>query len=202
MLNKGHKRKQQIIDAAKDMFIKYGFQSTHIGKICDELDIARGTVYQYFSNKREILYSILESLEEEITDLLDPDDLKDYLKTNPSQKIFLNHINERIASALLAIINEPIILKLIFKDIVGIDKGACSRVDNFAENIIKAIILDIEEIDKRGFCRKGINSEETAQVLLGGMLFLVKYHNGRQKIKLGKSELVALIDNYLKGIFK
>jgi AcrR family transcriptional regulator len=202
MLTKGHKRKQQIIDAAKDMFIKYGYQSTHIGKICDELDIARGTVYQYFSNKREILYSILESLEEEIADLVDADDLKDHLKTNPSQKIFISYVNGRIASALMAIINEPIILKLIFKDIVGIDKGVISRVDGFIENIIKAITLDIEEMNKKGFCRKGINSEETAMVVMGGMLFTVKNNNNRQKARFEKSELEALIDNYFKGIFK
>ncbi len=202
MLTKGHKRKQQIIDTAKDMFIKYGFQSTHIGKICDELDIARGTVYQYFSNKREILYSILESLEEEIADSLDADDLKDHLKTNPSQKIFLSYINERIASAIHSIINEPIILKLIFKDIVGIDKGVSTRVDGFIENIIKAIVLNIEEINKKGFCRKGINSEDTAQILLGGILFKVKKYSNRQGVKFEKNELEALVDSYFRGILK
>ena len=60
---KGQKRKQQIIDTAKEMFIQNGFQSTHIGQVCEKLNIARGTVYQYFGNKREILYAILESVE-------------------------------------------------------------------------------------------------------------------------------------------
>ena len=51
---KGERRKQQIIDAAKEMFIEKGFQSTHIGQVCEKLNIARGTVYQYFSNKKEM----------------------------------------------------------------------------------------------------------------------------------------------------
>ena len=73
---KGERRKQQIIDTAKKMFIEKGFQSTHIGQVCDELNIARGTVYQYFSNKKEILYAILDSVVEDIEDTLDPDDLQ------------------------------------------------------------------------------------------------------------------------------
>ena len=96
MLTKGHRRKQQIIDTAKDMFIDYGFQSTHIGKVCEELNIARGTVYQYFGNKREILYAILESVEEAIDDILDRDDLNDFLKTNSSHKSLMIRIAVKI----------------------------------------------------------------------------------------------------------
>ena len=50
---KGQKRRQQIVDTAKQMFIEQGFQSTHIGQVCEELNIARGTVYQYFGNKNQ-----------------------------------------------------------------------------------------------------------------------------------------------------
>ena len=35
---KGERRKQQIIDTAKQMFINKGFQSTHIGQVCEELN--------------------------------------------------------------------------------------------------------------------------------------------------------------------
>jgi AcrR family transcriptional regulator len=202
MLTKGHRRKQQIIDTAKDMFIKYGFQSTHIGKVCDELRIARGTVYQYFGNKREILYAILESVEENIDDLLDPDDLKDYLKTNNTQKSLLSYVNEKIASTINIIINEPIILKLIFKDIVGIDEGVFKRINEFIEYIIKAIVIYIDEIIKKGYCKKGINPEDTAQVILGGILFMVNNYNNKQYPKVEKNIIESLIDNCFKGVLK
>ena len=72
---KGQRRKQQIIETAKEMFMTQGFQSSHIGQVCDKLNIARGTVYQYFGNKREILYAILEEVQEQIEDIFDADDL-------------------------------------------------------------------------------------------------------------------------------
>jgi len=202
MLTKGHKRKQQIIDTAKDMFIKHGFQSTHIGKVCEELNIARGTVYQYFGNKREILYAVLESIEESIDDRLDVDDLKDFLKTNPSQKLILGYLTERIAAAIISVISEPIILKLISRDIVGMDDGVIVRINAFIEFIIKAIVIDIDEIIKTGFFRKGINSQDTTRILLGGILFLVNNYYKKQNVKIEKNAIEVLIDNYFRGVLK
>ena len=92
MLSKGHKRKQQIIDTAKEMFINNGFQSTHIGNVCEVLNIARGTVYQYFKNKREILYAVFDTIDEQIDDIFDADELKDFLKKSNSQKAIFKTI--------------------------------------------------------------------------------------------------------------
>ena len=66
---KGERRKQQIIDTAKKMFIGKGFQSTHIGQVCEELNIARGTVYQYFSNKKDEIEGILHQLKAILSDI-------------------------------------------------------------------------------------------------------------------------------------
>ena len=82
---KGERRKQQIISTAKEMFMDKGFQSTHIGQVCDKLNIARGTVYQYFSNKKEILYNLLDTVIEEIAEIFDVEDLRDFIKTTPGK---------------------------------------------------------------------------------------------------------------------
>ena len=74
---KGERRKQQIVNTAKDMFIDKGYQSTHIGQVCEKLNIARGTVYQYFSNKKEIVFSILDDVVENIEDIFDLEDFNE-----------------------------------------------------------------------------------------------------------------------------
>ncbi|MCL2155403.1 MAG: TetR/AcrR family transcriptional regulator, partial [Leptospirales bacterium] len=97
---KGEKRRQQIIETAKNMFITKGFQSTHIGQVCDELDIARGTVYQYFSNKKEILYGILDNVVETVEEILDPDDLKEFLKMKPDHSTMIKFVDDRLSSCI------------------------------------------------------------------------------------------------------
>lgn len=199
---KGQKRKQQIIDTAKEMFIQNGFQSTHIGQVCEKLNIARGTVYQYFGNKREILYAILESVEEQIDDILDPDDLRDFLKTNPVQKSVLKFVTERLTECINAILNEPIVIKLVFKDIVGIDEEVVARVYKFLEYITKAVTRDTDEIKKKGVYKKTVHAEITALMLIGALMNVV-YEFERKKINVLDKEVVdAIVSNYLYGVLK
>ena len=200
MLAKGQRRKQQIIDTAKEMFIEIGFQSTHIGNVCEKLNIARGTVYQYFGNKREILYAILESVEEKIDDILDIDDLRDFLKTKPSQDGLLQFVKERILTIIRVIESESIVIKLIYKDIVGIDEEVVCRVNKFIEFISKVIKRDINEIKKDGFYREDVNSEIASLMIIGSFLIIL-YNNDKNMLTVLEEEKVeAIISTYLNGV--
>jgi len=199
---KGQKRKQQIIETAKDMFIDNGFQSTHIGQVCEKLNIARGTVYQYFGNKREILYAVLEQVEEKIDDILDPDDLRDFYKNNPNQKSVMKFVTDRVVNTINVIMSEPIVIKLIFKDIVGIDEEVISRVDKFLEYICKILTRDVEEVKKKNIYKKTVNSEVTAHMLIGALLFVVYEFMKKDRDVLNKDIIDPIIANYLSGVMK
>ena len=199
---KGQKRKQQIIETAKGMFIENGFQSTHIGQVCEKLNIARGTVYQYFGNKREILYAVLEQVEEKIDDILDPDDLRDFYKNNPTQKAVIKYVTERIEGTINVIMGEPIVIKLIFKDIIGIDEEVISRVDKFLDYICKILTRDVEEVKKKGIYKKTVNSEVTAHMLIGSLLFVVYEFMKKDKEVLNKEVIDPIVTNYLSGVMK
>ena len=199
---KGQKRKQQIIETAKDMFIDNGFQSTHIGQVCEKLNIARGTVYQYFGNKREILYAVLEQVEEKIDDILDPDDLRDFYKNNPNQKSVMKFVTDRVVNTINVIMSEPIVIKLIFKDIVGIDEEVISRVDKFLEYICKILTRDVEEVKKKNIYKKTVNSEVTAHMLIGALLFVVYEFMKKDRDVLNKDIIDPIVTNYLSGVMK
>ncbi len=199
---KGQKRKQQIIDTAKEMFIQNGFQSTHIGQVCEKLNIARGTVYQYFGNKREILYAILETVEERIDDILDPDDLRDFLKSNPVQKNVLKVITERLTGCINTILSEPIVIKLIYKDIVGIDDEVVARVAKFLEYVTKVVTRDLDEIKKKGVYKKSLNPEIGALMLIGAVMYVV-YEYDRKKMNALEQEVVeSIVSTYHFGVMK
>lgn len=51
-------RKQQIIQAAIEVFSKSNFQNASISEIAQKADIAEGTIYQYFKNKEDLFFSI------------------------------------------------------------------------------------------------------------------------------------------------
>jgi AcrR family transcriptional regulator len=197
---KGERRKQQIIDTAKEMFIENGFQSTHIGQVCEKLDIARGTVYQYFSNKREIIYSILETVIEKIEENLDQEDLKEYLNKNPEPKAVFKIIMNRIAGTISILVEEPIVIMLIFKDIVGIDKEVVDRVNRSVMHIAKIVGREVEELKTRGIFKTGLNSKITASMLIGAIMMLVYEYDKKNLDVLDETVINQIASNYLKGV--
>ncbi|HEY6287157.1 MAG TPA: helix-turn-helix domain-containing protein, partial [Ktedonobacteraceae bacterium] len=51
-------KRQAIIEAATNIFVKKGYEETTIAEIAEAAGVAVGTVYLYFRNKREIYTSV------------------------------------------------------------------------------------------------------------------------------------------------
>jgi len=52
--------RDEILDAARTLFVKEGYESVSIRKIADKIEYAPGTIYLYFHDKAEILDRICE----------------------------------------------------------------------------------------------------------------------------------------------
>ncbi|WP_298833318.1 TetR/AcrR family transcriptional regulator [uncultured Planococcus sp.] len=59
-------KKQQILNAAYELFINKGYNSSSIQDILDEASVSKGTFYNYFGSKAECLMAIMESIGSEI----------------------------------------------------------------------------------------------------------------------------------------
>jgi len=57
-----HQRRDQILDCALAVFAHKGFHETSIADICTRARIARGTLYQYFTDKRAVLAALIERI--------------------------------------------------------------------------------------------------------------------------------------------
>ena len=51
-------RRRQIQDAAKELFILKGFNSTTIDEIAEKAELSPATIYLYFKNKGELYFSL------------------------------------------------------------------------------------------------------------------------------------------------
>ncbi|WP_186580452.1 TetR/AcrR family transcriptional regulator [Aquibacillus kalidii] len=80
-------RKQHVIRKSHELFIERGFQATSIQDILDYSGISKGTFYNYFTSKNELLISIFRELhskmEQERNELLigqDPSDINVFVQ--------------------------------------------------------------------------------------------------------------------------
>lgn len=57
-------RRRSILDAAKEIFAKKGYEAFVMQDVIDAVDLSRGGVYSYFSNKEDLFESVLQSMHE------------------------------------------------------------------------------------------------------------------------------------------
>jgi AcrR family transcriptional regulator len=75
-------KKERILVAAKKIFAEKGFSATTISEIAVTANVAEGTIYSYFENKKDLLFSISKIKFGEFSELMD--DV--FVVTNPLRK--------------------------------------------------------------------------------------------------------------------
>lgn len=64
--DKGNKR-PRLVDAACAVFAEKGYASTRVADIAERAGVGKGTVYEYFSSKEELLFAVFELINAEIS---------------------------------------------------------------------------------------------------------------------------------------
>ena len=62
VVKEAEERKNEILDAAEDLFVTKGYDGTSTGDILDKVGIARGTLYYHFKSKEDILDALTERI--------------------------------------------------------------------------------------------------------------------------------------------
>lgn len=84
-LNKREIKKQNIARSCCDMFAKYGFINTSVSSIAKNANVGKGTIYEYFSNKEDIVCELMDCMQSDYDDKL-RSDLS--LCVNDREKVF------------------------------------------------------------------------------------------------------------------
>jgi AcrR family transcriptional regulator len=75
--DQGEERKQQLLDAAADLFSAKGYTNTRIIDICERAGVAKGLFYWYFQTKESLFAELVRSMRQRLrrvqADAMDPD---------------------------------------------------------------------------------------------------------------------------------
>src|SRR5215471_13982122 len=63
--------RQEILDAAGDLFVRQGYEGVSLRKIADKVEYAPGTIYLYFKDKAEIMDTLCHQTFEKLRQRLD-----------------------------------------------------------------------------------------------------------------------------------
>jgi len=78
-------RRQEIVAAARQLFLVKEYEKTTMQNVMDQLGIAKGTIYHYFKSKEELLEAVVENIVEE--DIAHKEKLMEETRGNVLEKI-------------------------------------------------------------------------------------------------------------------
>lgn len=189
---KNTNKRKLIIDSALILFIDNGYHNTKIIDIANNAGIGKGTVYEYFSSKKEILLEVIKDLfNNNFANLLNILDSK----KSASDKL------ESLYNFVLNRSNTSYILQLLhlsFKEIH--DESVHTIVHHFVQeqyNLTKSIIK--EGIDQNEF----INLDENIiSVIINGSIEQYNMYNNILDIDIDNLSSKDFFDHLLSLIKK
>src|SRR5215471_15885914 len=102
----GPERRRRILDGAKKIFAARGYHDTNISHICDDLGIARGTLYQYFTSKRDVFAAVIDGLLERLREVVAREGPIVLPATPPTQAEIIAYSAARLKTVLEAVFED------------------------------------------------------------------------------------------------
>ena len=162
-------RRAQLLYAAKRVFAARGYRAANIADICEEAGVARGTIYQYFRNKRDVLIALLDDVAARVKRVLAerpavaiPRGLK------PPVAVIVQFCRARLREMLQEIFVDEEILRLLLREARGVDGVVDRAIAKIDGMILTEMEMDIRAAQAGRIMRKA-PPKLAARYLLGGV---------------------------------
>jgi len=162
-------RRAQLLDAAKRVCVRRGYPRTNIADICKEAGVARGTIYQYFRNKRDVLIALLDDVAARVAKVLaERPSVKVPRGASVAAPLIVQFCRARLREMLAALFADEEILRLLLRDARGLDGVVDRAIDKIDSMIAREMEADIRAAQAGRVMRK-VPPKLAARYLLGGV---------------------------------
>lgn len=74
---RGRRTRERLLVAAREVFEERGFDATRMGDIARAAGVSHGTVYTWFATKEDVLHGVVDSVTEQMYEVLSTPDVTD-----------------------------------------------------------------------------------------------------------------------------
>jgi AcrR family transcriptional regulator len=158
--------------AAKRVFARRGYHTANIDDVCKAARIARGTLYQYFDNKRDLMLALMNETAVRVQETLDarPPLRIPALPEGAALPVavIVAFCQRRTRELLDAVFLDEQTLRLVLREARGLDGAFDQVVADIDALILRAMERDLEAAQQARLIRPG-NPHLMARYLLGGV---------------------------------
>jgi AcrR family transcriptional regulator len=157
-------RRDEILEAALELFSERGYHATGVADIATELNMSHGTFYKYFRSKRDILQQLVEEAAARISASIAAGGAPGLATSLPE---FRDQVRQ-IADALFATISDdPRLAQLLLLEATAVDEELTAQVLHLLDRLRGITATYLRHGVERGFLRRDLDVVETARALNG-----------------------------------
>ncbi len=158
------------MDCAKRVFAERGFHAANVSHICEAAGIGRGTLYQYFANKRSVLEAILRETLDRVKALMERQSSR-AVKFPPPEQVTRSQAIAFEAHALkellVAVFDDENTLRILLREAVGLDVDVEKILGEIDDALVAIVERDIRTAMKAGYLRE-MDPKAVAIMIVGG----------------------------------
>ncbi len=162
-------RQRQILDCAKKVFAERGYHAANISHICAEAGIGRGTLYQYFRNKKAVFTAILrETLERVQALMLERRPRRMPRPETLRRSAVVEWSAERLEQLYQTVFADERTLRITLREAVGLDVNIERLLGEIDDSLIAIVEGDLRAAMAAGIVRE-LDPRVIATVMVGGV---------------------------------
>jgi AcrR family transcriptional regulator len=142
-------RRQQLLDAARSLFAERGYHETTVDDITRAADVAKGTFYLYFSEKREIYVEVIKSFLGLIKSFADLVTLQ-----TPSPAEYFDRVRKGAVGLLEMLQQNRQLARLAYRESLGVDEQLTALLSTFYREIAEVEVRNLELAMQLGVIRR------------------------------------------------
>ncbi len=162
-------RQRHILDCAKKVFAERGYHAANISHICAEAGIGRGTLYQYFRNKKAVFTAILRETLDRVQALML--ERRPQRMPRPAKLVrsaVVNWSAERLEQLLETVFEDEQTLRITLREAVGLDVNIEHLLGEIDDSLIAIVEGDLRAAMEAGIVRQ-LDPKLTATLMVGGV---------------------------------
>lgn len=148
--------REKLLEAAKEVFLKEGFQKATISQIIKKAKVGYGTAYVHFEGKDDILIVLMEDVMAQFYEIAET-------TFSPKSKMEAEQIIQKQAHCFLKLAEKERGMMQVFEQAIGISPMAAHKWREIREKFIQRISKDVAYSQKNDLVRPELNHELVAR---------------------------------------
>ena len=155
------KRVADIMNAARSVLVERGIAEAFVSEVAERAGIVEGSIYRFFSNKRDLVEKVVENWYEEM--------LADYFAHFEAIVGARNQLRFIIHHHLMSIKKEPTLSRLVFLELRPAENYRSTRVFELNQAYTKRVVDVVKAAIRDGEFRSDISPTLVRDMIFGGI---------------------------------